>query len=310
MGLPLFNVFEYPNRPQLYQSLQAAGPARAWEIMRELEALHRPIYRAEIAEFEAETTASISGYMDLAPALDDLPKTKLVEQAVGYGPKLMFESTFLTLWMNNTRTLFDDVVEIVGREELDRARELNRGVLMLPLHLGPSYAIGPILAHLMPTRVVFNRMNFHEIQEFAFPDLPISGFQLEESSAFREGISALRENKAFSMFPELDPRGIDRHHIRLEFLGTTVLAPTGPMLISHVAKAPILPVELTANGEGRFILKFHPMLDAPEKRDDVLETTKALWKTIHDAILAGPIGEWEMWHEFDRMQPDIDGQVD
>lgn len=309
MGLPLFNVFEYPSRPQLYRSLQAAGPARAWELMCELDSLHAPIYRAEMAGYEAETMEMIARFMDLAPALADAPKAELVRQAVGYGPKLMFESTFLTLWLNQTKVLFDEIVELVGTDELERARAMGRGVLVLPLHLGPSYPIGPILAHLIPTRLVYNRMNFDEIREIAFPDVPVSGFQLKDKSAFREGLTALRAQKAFAMFPELDPRGIDRHHVRVPFLGTTVLAPTGPVMLSYAAQSPILVVDLSASGQGRFRLTFHPMIEAPKKREDVVNTMNILWATIHQMVLHGPTGEWEMWHEFDRMQPDVDGQV-
>ncbi|PDQ35872.1 MAG: hypothetical protein B5766_03550 [Candidatus Lumbricidophila eiseniae] len=303
MRLPLFNLFEYPKHPQLYDALRAAGPERAWTLMSDLDRLFSPIYQEEVKEFTATTRAKVIKFMNMVPALSGADKSSYADQAAGYGPKLMFESTFITLWLDNPGLLFKEVVEVVGAEELRAAQELGHGVLALPLHLGPSYTIGPLISHSMPTRLVFNRMNFDEIKQAAFPNLPIEGFQLGSVSAFRAGLAAMRSGMAFSIFPELDPRGVDAHHVPVEFLGVRIFAPLGPVIMSQAAQAPMVPVVLSSLGGGKFRLVYHPMIEAPSKGASPTDALVRLWAIIESELITGQTGEWEMWHEFDRMLP-------
>ena len=305
MRLPLFNVFEFPQHKSLYEAIHAAGPGVAWSIMKELEAFDQPLYRANQTgddNFDSLRTRAL-GFMNAVPGLAAHDKSIHATRFAEYGPKLQFESTFLNLWMRDKETLFRDVVEVVGRHHLHEAAGTGRGVIALPLHLGPSYAAIPMLAHEMPTTTLYNRMNFDEIQAVSFPDLDFRGIQLGSRSALRAGLSALREGRIFSMFPELDPRGVDEHHVRVPFLGTTIMVPTGPVILSHMSRASMVPVVLKAVGGGRFQLTFHPAIVPPTSENALLNSLLDLWKVIESELLTGEIGEWEMWFEFDRMLP-------
>ncbi|BAS17060.1 hypothetical protein AHiyo8_53630 [Arthrobacter sp. Hiyo8] len=46
MRLPLFNIFDFPKHKNFYEAIHAAGPVGAWNLMKVLDALDRPIYRA------------------------------------------------------------------------------------------------------------------------------------------------------------------------------------------------------------------------------------------------------------------------
>ncbi|MEZ2388939.1 lysophospholipid acyltransferase family protein [bacterium RCC_150] len=308
--LPLFNIFEFPNHTNLYQAIRAAGPTRAWDIMKELEQLDRPIYlrnQPDVDNFEVLRARALD-FMNTVPRLDQHNKLLHAKRFAEYGPKLQFESTYLNLWIDDPKTLFGEVVDIQGRSHLDEAVSTQRGVIALPLHLGPSYAAIPMLAHELPTTTLYNRMNFDDLKSTSFPGLDLRGIRLGTAPALRLGLSALREGRIFSMFPELDPRGVDDHHVRIPFLGTTVMVPTGPVLLSQISGAPMVPLTLTGTGDNRFLLKYHPAIPPPASRHDLLPQMLTLWSVLETELLSGEIGEWEMWFEFDRMLPERDGK--
>lgn len=305
MRLPLFNIFEFPRHRNFYDAIQAAGPDRAWTIMKELDALDRPLYlisQPDVDNFEVLKERALTS-MNALPGLDDHDEILHATRFAEYVPKLQFESAFINLWINDAETLFRDIVDVDGREHLVEAASNGRGVIALPLHLGPSYAAIPMLAHEMPTTTLFNRMNFDEIQAASFPELDFQGIQIGSTSAMRRGLSALREGRIFSMFPEMDPRGVDEHHARIPFLGTSVMVPTGPIVLSHISGAAMVPVVLRSIGNGHFRLQYHRAIQPPESRHGLLGPLRRLWDVIESEILAGEVGEWEMWFDFDRMLP-------
>lgn len=309
MGMPLFNLFELPDHPALFASLRTAGPERAWKVMTELESYNQDSYLEHVpdAEHPDAIFQRTLAFMSQAPALAERDRDGQARRFSTYGPKLQFDSTFLSLWLDDAETLFDGVVAVKGLENLRDARNQGRGVLALPLHVGPSYPIGPLMAHHMPVSLVFNRMPFDAIQQLAFPSLDIEAHQLGSTSTFRRALTSLRSGRMFSIFPELDPRGIDGHHRRVPFLGTTVQAPLGPILISRAAGAPMVPVSLRSTAAARYELEYHKPISPPRNSADDGRVLEELWSVIEDALLAGEFGEWEMWFEFDRMEPEPSG---
>ena len=307
--MPLFNIFELPDHPALFASLRAAGPERAWSLMSELANYSQASYLEHVpaAEHPDAVFERTLAFMHQAPALADRDTNEQARRFSVYGPKLQFESTYLCLWLNDHAPLFDEVVAVTGLDNLRRAQRHGDGVLALPLHVGPSYPIGPLMAHHMPVSLVYNRMNFAALNEFAFPSLDIDAHQLGSVSTFRRALSVLRSGRAFSLFPELDPRGGDAHHHRVPFLGTTISAPLGPVLMSRASGAPMVPVTLRSFGTGHFELEYHEPIPAPRSTSDDLNTLVRLWSVIEETLLAGEFGEWEMWYEFDRMQPELHG---
>lgn len=310
MNLPLFTLFTLPEHPQLWRTLRAAGPSTAWRLMSELaaidlplfEALNEPTQRADhfarcAREFMLDAPEAATGAADAS------------QRFASYGPRLQLETSFITLWLGDPEVLFDEVVEVEGAEHLHEQLDKGRGVVVLPLHFGPSYAIPPLLGHFASTRFAFNRMNSDSLKALAFPQLDVEAFDVNDDATFLRGFRALRENRAFALFPELDPRGQERNHLRVPFLGTSVLAPSGPVALARRAGAPLLPVVLDSKGDGRFILRFLEAIDPPETPFDDEAVLRRLWVTIGDVAKAGRLGDWEMWLEFDLMRPQREQRV-
>lgn len=306
--LPLFNLFEYPMHPQLYAALKAVGPSAAWRLMSELAAVDIPLYEAQNGGARHQHLIERAGAaMARVPGLAHRDRARDALSFAAYGPRLQFESTYLVLWLDDRR-LMGEVLEVDGMENLEAAASMGRGILALPLHVGPSYPIAPIMSHHGAVTAVFNRMNFDDMKELAFPDLPIEALQLDSSSVASRAIADLREGRIFSIFPELDPRGVDRHHQVVPFLGTHVHAPSGPIVLARLAKAPLLPVSITGLGRGRFRLSYHEPLDPPASAAGTRDVLLRLWSLIENVVLNGEVGEWEMWFDFESMM--ADGQAE
>lgn len=214
MHLPVFTLFEVVRYERLWAALRTAGPEAAWRLMNEIAFFDLPAYDAvaEPSDTSDSMAARARRAMTTLPALSGLDVDGAASRYGDYGPRMQLEATFVTLWLDDPR-LLDEVVAVEGGEHLDAALQGGRGVLALPLHVGASYVIPPVLAHRHPTRFVFNKMNFAELRERAFPSLDIDAFPLDEDSTFRHGLRFLRQGHVFAMFPEFDPRGQGGHHV-------------------------------------------------------------------------------------------------
>lgn len=294
MPLPLFTLFEVTRYERLWAALRAMPPADAFRVMSDLAASDLRSYDVTAPPTDQSSHLAERARVAMA-SLPTIPPSDVAAAASrfgDYGPRMQFDATFLTLALHDRDRLFD-LVHIEGRHHLDEALGAGCGVLALPLHLGPSYVVPPILAHLHPTRFVFNRMNFAELKQNAFP--------VSDDMTFRRGLEALRAGQIFAMFPEYDPRGQKDRHTTVSFLGGRIAVPEGPALLSRASGAPMLPVHLDAIGEGRFVLRIHPPLSAPESEAEVRAQVLALWSLIEELLLDGRLGDWEMWTDFDRM---------
>lgn len=308
--LPLFTTFQAPRHPQLFRALQAAGPSRAWQIMAELRDLDEPFYLAQAEPTAEELATRTATFMRSLP---ELPQERIPEEAerfASYGPRLQFEATFIHLWLRDRKTLFEEVVDAIGLEHLAEAKARRSGVLLLPLHIGPSYAAIPLVAHFTPLKTLFNKMNFDEIKAWSCPDLEVQGMQLGSGNAAMEAIRVLRADETFCMFPEMDPRHVtDQHHVPVPFLGSEVLAPLGPVALSRASGAPMLPVVLRSTDPGRFELRFLPPLGPPRSRGDVERTLLHLWHVLETELMRDHFGDWEMWFSFDKMLPGVQPEL-
>ncbi len=308
MNLPLLNFLEIVERWPLFRALRELGPDECWRVMDELYEADLPHYFADPQNGDGrrKMVASARKHMKLVPALEDRDIEEMAARYGTYGPRLQKEVVFVLLWMRDHTTLFNEVVEVQGQDILDAALKIGNGVLAVPVHLGPSYVVGPMLAHENPSTVVFNRINFYGCKGKTFPNLDAEAVGLSSSSNIaRVGIEALKTKRTFVIFPELDPRGVGQHHVRVPFLGTTVMVPSGPVIMSRIAKAPILPISFLSNGNGTFVLKYHDLIEPSVNRKEDSAVVHTLWESLNQIILEGPTEDWEIWLEFDKMVPSL-----
>ena len=303
MTLPLFTLFEPARYERLWSALRAMGPREAHRIMQALAAQDVIAFdeQAAAADRSRAQADKARAAMTALPAIPRRDIEAAARRFGGYGPRMQIDATFITLWLNDPRLLFQ-VVEVRGLENLLEAARGGRGVLALPLHLGASYVVPSLLAHFCPTRLVFNRMNVKELRRLSFPDLDLVGYPLSDDLTFRRGLEALRAGHVFAMFPEYDPRGQRHRHEVVPFLGGRIAVPQGPVILSASSGAPMLPVHLDSSGDGRHVLHIHRPVTAPRGDSERCDALHEVWALIERLLLDGRLGDWEIWAAFESMR--------
>lgn len=305
MTMPLFNFYDISERWYLYRALRELGPKNCWEVMLGLYEADEKFYFSD-PENERERESLVRNaisFMKQTPSLRHKDLPALAHRFGTYGPRLQLESLFIIMWLGDRETLFEQIVEVNGRDHLEAATSGKIGTIALPFHTGPSYPVGPLIALDHPTTMVFNRINFDELKSLINPALDAEAFSLDSTNVARAGIRALRRGRVFSIFPEVDPRGHGTHTTRIPFLGTTVLAPLGPAIMSHISQAPILPASLSSNNDGTFVLTYHRPIMPPETKDELSVKTAEVWAQLEQVLLKGPVEDWEIWCEFNKLVP-------
>ncbi|MEA5454078.1 hypothetical protein SPF06_05010 [Sinomonas sp. JGH33] len=270
--------------------------------MAELAGCDRPIYNASAgADSRSALGARALRAMAAAPGLAREDISREAERFADYGYTMQFDMYFLSLWIESG--VLAEVVTFVGEEQLDLATRAGRGALVLPLHIGPSYSAPFLVARTHPTTFVYNRANISELQQIAFPTLDVEGFPLDSGDTFRRAMRALSQGRAFSMFPEYDPRGsVARHLATAQFFGAEIDAPLGPAILSRMARCPIVPLTVERGRRGgSYTVTYHDVIAPPTDEEGCATTTQRLWKLIESELLRVGFGDWEIWFDFERM---------
>lgn len=197
----------------------------------------------------------------------------------------------------------EQVVQTDGRENLLEAQSRGRGVLLLPLHMGPSSSAVGLTAHDFPTTVLFHKMPFEDLKELAFPNLMFDFLRLGEENAVRRAVDVLRRGECFAIFPEYDPRGQsgNKNYMSVPFFGAEVAGPLGPASISKIAKAPMVLMSLRRVGEAQFVLKYYPSIEPSSTGWTREDATLQIWRYVEEDLKIRGVGEWEMWFDFVKM---------
>lgn len=305
MTLPVFNFFDLPSHPALFRSLQSLGPERAWDVMSELSEADLPHYRAQDSPAGEPTLEQIARRaMARAPRLDRELIADEARRFEAYPYRMQLDSYFLALWLNDPEALFR-CIDLSGTERLLAEASRRRGVILLPLHIGPSYAAPLLFGHLHPTTFVYNRANVDDLRPLAFPDLDVEAVPLAEGGTYRSALRALARGRVFSMYPEVDPRGKSRHHTAVQVFGAELDVPLGPAILSRASGSAMMPVTLErADTGGHYRLQIHEPIAAPTTSEECVDRTVAVWRLIESELERTGFGDWEIWYDFERMLTD------
>lgn len=304
MTLPLFNFFDLPSHPVLFRALQSLGPERAWDVMSELADADLPNYQAHSSADAAVSLEELARRaMSLAPRLDRDLIAGEAHRFEEYPHRMQLDSYFLALWMNDPAMLFERIVEVSGADRLFAEASRRRGVVLLPLHIGPSYAAPFLFGHLHPTTFVYNRANIEDLRPVVFPELDVEAVLLSDGGTFRSALRALANGRLFSMYPEIDPRGTSRHHTRVEVFGAAVDVPLGPAILSRASRSAMLPVTLERrDAGGRYRLLIHEPMAPPATASEGIDRTVDVWRLIESELERTGFGDWEIWYDFERIR--------
>jgi len=191
----------------------------------------------------------------------------------------------------------EEYVEIRGRENLDKALSLGRGVLLVSAHLG-NWELGAIVLSILgyPVNVVAWTHRNRLINDFFLQQRQSKGVKIIPlGTAIRKVFSALKNNEAVGFLGDIDYAD-PQTGITVKLFGRDTIMPKGPAAFSLKAGSPIIPLFMLREkgNKFRFIFEEPIMYNATGNREeDLTSLTQILTKTIESYIARNP-GQWFM----------------
>lgn len=186
-------------------------------------------------------------------------------------------------------------ISIQGREHLDQAVAMNRGVLLVTAHFGNWELGGGVLAALgykinavvLPARLdKLNRM-FQRQRERRGVNLILVG-----ESAFHI-VRCLRKREVVAMLADRDFTASDE---RVPFFGAPARIPRGPAWLSVKLGVPVVPGFLIRLVDDTFLLRFYPPI-LPQEGGSVDEVRNKICRVLEKEIGERPY-QWFIFDDF------------
>lgn len=189
------------------------------------------------------------------------------------------------------------LVRVQGREHLDKALELGRGVVALGAHLGPFPLIGARLAlDGYPYAVVVRMSSEPRLEAVMSKTRERMGVRSYYRGSYnRRVLEALRRGEIVHLF-------LDQHVARggavVEFFGHPAPTFTGPAVFARRLGCPVLPIFLLPDGPEAWVVDIGPPFDfawTDDEAHDILHATQQLTRCIEDVVRRHPT-QWAWVH--------------
>lgn len=224
------------------------------------------------------------------------------------------EETGLAMLANHSR-LWIDFLRYAGRGEIDpdalislhegthllhEARDARRGGILLTAHVG-NFELGGFLLRKFGFRVaaVYRPDPSPVVERYrieARQAVGVEGIPVTSSLSFISVLRALEGNALVAMQGDRDISGTGR---RLPFFGETASFPIGPFRLAAASGAPLLPVFVLVDGNGRYHTIVKPPIPVEgcgrDSRDEAIAASmKAFVALLEETIRAHPA----QWYQF------------
>lgn len=193
-----------------------------------------------------------------------------------------------------SRDRIQDLIEIEGREHLERALARGKGVLAFSAHYGNWETIGPALFSIGPlhgiVRHLDNRLVDRRLTDFR---RRMGGVVIDKMGAARPITRALKSGGIMIIL--IDQNVLRHEAVFVDFFGRQAATTPGLASFHILTGAPLVPVFCLPRGR-RFVWRILPPLEIPltgRREEDVLKITQFCTKMIEDQIRRAP--EWWLW---------------
>ncbi|MDD5072991.1 MAG: lysophospholipid acyltransferase family protein [Candidatus Omnitrophica bacterium] len=190
-------------------------------------------------------------------------------------------------------------VKVMGRENLDGALKMGKGVIALSAHIG-NYELGGAVISLLGYRLNVVALDHDNklINDFFIGQRARTGVQvISVKSVLRNCFEALKKGEVLAL---LGDRDFSKHGIITGFFGKKTLIPKGPAAFSVKTGAPIVPGFLFRMPDDTFELRFDKPISyraTGDREADEKEVTGLCVKVIEDYIRRYP-SQWYMFRRF------------
>ncbi len=187
----------------------------------------------------------------------------------------------------------ESYVEVKGLEHVDP----STGAVLIGAHLGNWEWMPPVIASLGWELIVV-------VREFDDPKMNAAvdrtrragGVKtIAKNAALGPLLRKLREGCHAGLLVDQNPRD---NGTPVRFFGKQTWATVGPALMAMRAKAPLHPVSITRNPDGKYTLEFFPALPlrhSGNTLDDLVENTQRCQDALEAMIRKHP-GQWLWFH--------------
>ncbi len=192
------------------------------------------------------------------------------------------------------------VGEVTGMEHLEAAVERGKGVLLLTAHLGNWELGGFLLKGIdLPVSVVYVRDQSPAAEEFrAFLRglIGVGEIPIDPTSRFSSlpVLRALREGRVVAMQGDRD---FNDQGIQFDFFGAPAPFPVGPMTLTRMTGATLIPAFVTYGEDHRFDITFGEAIEVATdgtRQGDAIAATERWVKVVETAV-----GRWpDQWYTF------------
>ncbi len=193
-----------------------------------------------------------------------------------------------------SRTHVLDLIEIEGREHLERALARGKGVLAFTAHYGNWETLVAALSPMGTLHVIARHLDNRLIdRRLTAVRTRMGGGVIDKIGASRPILRALKSGGIMGIL--IDQNVLRSEAVFVDFFGRQAATTPGPAFFHILTGAPLVPVFCRPRGSA-FRCKILPPLDIPlsgRRADDVLKITQICTKIIEDEIRGEP--EWWLW---------------
>ena len=191
-----------------------------------------------------------------------------------------------------------DYVRIEGREHMEKALKLGRGGIIATAHSGNWELLGGALALSgFPIVGVAQKQKNNAMDRFINEYRALIGMHITYKSGVREMFTMLAEGWVIGLLMDQDTN--PRDGIILPFFGRDTACVQGPAVLARFKDAPILPIFISRQSDGKHLLKIYEPVFVEKTNDkhaDIKQTTAILNRLIETHIREYP-EEWFWLHD-------------
>ncbi len=194
--------------------------------------------------------------------------------------------------------------KVSGTEHLDAAREQGRGAVLMTAHVG-NWELGSVLLGDRDEKVsvIYVPDQFPELEHFrsAFRGGgEVREIAIEPGASFFASLPALRALKNNEVVAVQGDRDFDETGVEVDFFGLPVPLPRGPVLLSLLTGAPLIPIFIAYMDDLRVEIEVGeplPVEATGDRSKDIRRALEAWSRVLERAVLKWPT-QWYSFYDF------------
>ena len=197
-------------------------------------------------------------------------------------------------------------VDAVNMDAALRVAAEGRGMLALVAHLGNWDMTALWAARTLPLTIISKDIKNKSLNAFWMEKRAASGLKIVPAhNSYRKCLSVLKKGEWLGFI--LDQNMIRREGIFVNFFGRPACTTPGLAVLSAHARAPVVPVFVVRQSDGRHRAEFMDVIPPPPDRspESIAAATQQYTRIVEDAIRRTP-EQWIWMHRRWRTQPAVE----